>query len=64
MKYIKGKPVRDLVGEQYLKLHIAQEDKLLTISINEHIDGLTSPSYLEEIKQLYYRVCYILLIHL
>ncbi|XP_039292182.1 transcription elongation factor SPT6 isoform X2 [Nilaparvata lugens] len=55
IKYIKDKPVRDLVGDQFLKLFIAEEDKLLTFTINEHIDGLTSSSYLEEVKQLYYR---------
>ncbi|RZF40546.1 hypothetical protein LSTR_LSTR000425 [Laodelphax striatellus] len=55
IKYIKGKPVRDLVGDQFLKLFIAEDDKLLTVTIDEHIDGLTSSSFLEEVKQLYYR---------
>uniref|UniRef100_A0A146LTI5 Transcription elongation factor SPT6 n=1 Tax=Lygus hesperus TaxID=30085 RepID=A0A146LTI5_LYGHE len=55
MKYIKGKPVRDLVGDQFLKLQIAHEDKLLVVSISDHIGGHTSGSYIEEIKQLYIR---------
>ena len=56
MKYVKNKPVRDLTGDQYLKLTLAEIDKVITISINERIDGITSSSYLEEAKQLYYRV--------
>lgn len=55
MKYVKGKPVRDLIGDQFLKLTIAEEDKLLNITINQHIEGITTTSFLEEVKQLYYR---------
>ncbi|CAH0715376.1 unnamed protein product, partial [Brenthis ino] len=53
MKYLKKKPVRDLTGDQFLKLTIAAEDKLLEINISEQIEGNTGPSYLEELKQLY-----------
>lgn len=56
MKYVKNKPVRDLTGDQYLKLTIAERDKLLTITISDKIDGITSSSYIDEVKQLYYRV--------
>jgi transcription elongation factor SPT6 len=56
MKYVKNKPVRDLTGDQYLKLTLAEADGLITISISEKIDGITSPSYIEEMKQLYFRV--------
>ena len=56
MKYLKKKPVRDLTGDQFLKLSIAAEDKLLEISISEQIEGNTGPSYLEELKQLYQKV--------
>lgn len=56
MKYVKNKPVRDLTGDMYLKLTLAEADKMITISISEQIDGITSPSYIEEVKQLYYRV--------
>lgn len=55
MKYLKGKPVRDLTGDQFLKLHIAHQDKLLVVSISDHIGGHTTTSYIEELKQLYYR---------
>jgi transcription elongation factor SPT6 len=58
MKYVKNKPVRDLTGDQYLKLTLAEADRLITVSISEQIDGITSPSYIEEVKQLYYRVRY------
>jgi transcription elongation factor SPT6 len=56
MKYVKNKPVRDLTGDQYLKLTLAEADRLITVSIGEQIDGITS--YIEEVKQLYYRVRY------
>lgn len=56
MKYVRDKPVRDLTGEQFLKLSMAEEEKLLTITINENFEGNTSSSYIEEIKQLYIRV--------
>lgn len=48
--------MRDLVGDMFLKLSIAEHDKLITLTINDHIEGHTSGSYLEECKQLYYRV--------
>lgn len=57
MKYLKKKPVRDLTGEQFLKLTMAAEDKLLELSISEQIEGNTSSNYLEELKQLYQKVC-------
>ncbi|CAB3227158.1 unnamed protein product [Arctia plantaginis] len=53
LKYLKKKPVRDLSGDQFLKLTMAAEDKLLELSISEQIEGNTSSSYLEELKQLY-----------
>ncbi|XP_034831769.1 transcription elongation factor SPT6 [Maniola hyperantus] len=53
MKYLKKKPVRDLSGDQFLKLTIAAEDRLLEIQISELIEGNTSSNYLEELKQLY-----------
>lgn len=56
MKYLKKKPVRDLTGDQYLKLTMAAEDKLLHVSISEQIEGNTGPSYLEELKALYQKV--------
>lgn len=55
MKYLKSKPVRDLTGDQFLKLCLAEEDKLITLTISESIEGNTSASYLEEVKQFYQR---------
>ncbi|XP_065201238.1 transcription elongation factor SPT6 [Planococcus citri] len=55
VKYLKGKPVRELVGVEFLKLHIAEEDKLLKITFEDDIEGLTTGSYLEEMKSLYIR---------
>lgn len=48
--------MRDLTGEQYLKLTVAAEDKLLELTISEQIEGSTGPSYLEELKALYQKV--------
>ena len=55
MKYLKDKPVRDLEGEKFLRLCMAEEDKLITMSISEKIEGNTTGSYLEEVKALYQR---------
>jgi len=62
MKYIRRKPVRDLVRDDFLKLQMAEDDKLLTISFDEEVDGLGSLPYIEEVKQLYIRVSYIIYI--
>lgn len=56
VKYLKGKPVRELVGVEFLKLYTAEEDKLLKITFDEDMEGLTSQSYLEEMKALYTKV--------
>lgn len=55
MKYLKNKPVRDLRGDQFLKLCLAEENKLITLTISEAFEGNTSSSYLEEVKQFYQR---------
>lgn len=39
MKFLKNKPVRDLCGEQFLKLQMAEDDKLLVVTINDKIEG-------------------------
>jgi len=59
MKYLRRKPVRDLIKDDYLKLQMAEDDKLLTITFDEEVDGLGSLPYIEEVKQLYIRVCYL-----
>ncbi|KAG7162673.1 Transcription elongation factor SPT6-like [Homarus americanus] len=55
IKYLKDKPVTDLQGDQFLRLKCGVEDKLMTISLSDTIDGNTTISYLDEMKQLYYR---------
>ncbi|XP_026284387.1 transcription elongation factor SPT6 isoform X1 [Frankliniella occidentalis] len=55
LKYLKGKPVRDLSDEQFLKLVMAEEEKNITISFSDQIEGLTTASFIEEAKQLYLR---------
>ncbi|KAL1488885.1 hypothetical protein ABEB36_014678 [Hypothenemus hampei] len=55
LKYVKNKPVRDLTGDQFLKLTLAEEEQLLKITISNTIEGHTSNSYIDEVKQLYIR---------
>lgn len=56
MKYLLRKPIRDLVKDDFLKLQMAEDDKLLTISFDEDVDGIGFLPYIEEVKQLYIRV--------
>ena len=55
VKYLKDKPVRDLVGDQFLKLAMAEEDKLITLKFSDQIEGNTTKNYVEQMKQLYVR---------
>lgn len=56
LKYLKNKPVNTLKDDEYLRLKIAEQDKLLTVTINENLEGNSQNSvYLDEIKQLYNR---------
>lgn len=55
LKYVKNKPVRDLTADQFLKLTMAEEEQLITIKFSDNIDGHTSSSYIDEVKQLYIR---------
>lgn len=55
MKYLKDKPVSDLECEQFLRIHMADEDKLITLTISEIIEGNSCSNFLEEVKQLYQR---------
>ncbi|OXA61519.1 Transcription elongation factor SPT6 [Folsomia candida] len=55
MKYIKGKPVRDLKQDQFLKLTMAEEDKLINLVIGDQIKGITGDTYVEEVVQLFRR---------
>ena len=56
MKYLKDKPVKELCGDQFIKLVMAEEEKLLMIKFGDKITGLTGVNYVEEAKQLYYKV--------
>ncbi|XP_076154074.1 transcription elongation factor SPT6 [Alosa pseudoharengus] len=58
-KYLKNKPVKELTGEQFLKMCQAEEEGLLTMDINIDLMGVSGyggdPTYFDEIKQFYYR---------
>ncbi|CAL4068292.1 unnamed protein product [Meganyctiphanes norvegica] len=55
IKYLSDKPVTDLQGEQFIRIKSALEDKNLVITLSDTIIGNTTISYLDEIKQLYYK---------
>lgn len=55
MKYLKNKPVGDLEYEQFLRLFMGEDDKIITLTISETIEGNTCSNYLEEVKQFYQR---------
>ena len=55
LKFLKDKPVRDLVDDQFLRLVVAEQDKLLTIVFQTKIEGATTTSYVDEIKALFTR---------
>ncbi|XP_064461195.1 transcription elongation factor SPT6-like [Ornithodoros turicata] len=54
MKYLRYKPVRNLEGEQFLNLSLAEKEGLVKLSIVMDSDT-QSGTYLDEIKQLYYK---------
>ncbi|KAM4627878.1 transcription elongation factor SPT6-like [Polymixia lowei] len=57
-KYLKNKPVKELNGDQFLRMCQAEEEGLLTISICIDllgVKGYGDQTYFEEIKQFYYR---------
>ncbi len=43
----------ELIADDYLKLSIAENDKLITTKIGDTIPGITGPSFLEEAKKLF-----------
>jgi len=45
-----NKLVSDLTDDQFLKLHIAEEDKLLNVIIHEKIDTTRATNFLDEAK--------------
>uniref|UniRef100_A0A674C8C8 Transcription elongation factor SPT6 n=1 Tax=Salmo trutta TaxID=8032 RepID=A0A674C8C8_SALTR len=58
-KYLKNKPVKELSGDQFLKMFQAEEEGLLIINICIDLIGVKGyggdQAYYEEIKQFYYR---------
>ncbi|XP_067102313.1 transcription elongation factor SPT6-like [Osmerus mordax] len=57
-KYLKNKPVKELNGDQFLRMCQAEEEGLLTINICIDllgVKGYGDQTYFEEIKQFYYR---------
>uniref|UniRef100_A0A7N6FBA8 Transcription elongation factor spt6 n=1 Tax=Anabas testudineus TaxID=64144 RepID=A0A7N6FBA8_ANATE len=58
-KYLKNKPVKELNGEQFLKMCLAEDEGLLSIDICIDLIGVKGyagdQTYFDEIKQFYYR---------
>ncbi|XP_069040225.1 transcription elongation factor SPT6 [Lepisosteus oculatus] len=58
-KYLKNKPVKELNGDQFLKMCLAEDEGLLTIDICIDLMGVkgygSDQTYFDEIKQFYYR---------
>ncbi|KAH8266384.1 hypothetical protein KR038_000011 [Drosophila bunnanda] len=59
MKYVAKKPVGDLFGDQFIKLMMAEEEKLLEITFLEEFEGNANANgppgdYVEEAKALYH----------
>ncbi|EDV44490.1 uncharacterized protein Dana_GF20387 [Drosophila ananassae] len=59
MKYVAKKPVGDLFGDQFIKLMMAEEEKLLEITFLEEFEGNANANgppgdYVEEAKTLYH----------
>ena len=59
-KYLRNKQVRDLKDEQFLRLVESEAEGLLTMTLvmDEETDNPNIQTYFEEIRQLYYRVCW------
>ncbi|XP_037068025.1 LOW QUALITY PROTEIN: transcription elongation factor SPT6-like, partial [Pollicipes pollicipes] len=55
MKYMKDKPVSSLRDDQFLKLHMAEEEKLLVIDLGSKITNYAGQNYVDEAKGLYCR---------
>jgi len=45
-----------MTGDMFVRLTKAEEDGLLNIKIGESIKGMTNPNYVDELKQLCYKV--------
>ena len=55
-EYLSNKPAREFSADQFLKIMIAVDDKLSTLSIHERVEtNSSSTSFLDEAKSLYNR---------
>ncbi|CAM9309709.1 unnamed protein product, partial [Lampetra planeri] len=57
-KYLRNKPVKELKDDQFLKISLAVDEKLLEMEINIDMTGPgyeTDQTYFDEIKQFHYR---------
>ena len=54
-RFLKGKPVCELVSDQFLLLMTSEQDKLVTVHFDTDIVGSTSSSFASEVKQLFHR---------
>lgn len=60
-KYLKNKPVRDLRGDDFLKIEQAESENLIDVKVSIDIDygsekrNTASHTYLEEVRTLFYR---------
>lgn len=64
MKYLKDKPIRDLLGDDFLKLSIAENEKLIEITFSDQIEGNASLNYVDQMKRLYIRSVIIFVIRI
>ncbi|CAD6234366.1 GSCOCG00001857001-RA-CDS, partial [Cotesia congregata] len=53
VKYLKDKPVRDLVDHIWLKLLAAETDGLVTITFSDTVEGTLGSDFIIEFSQLY-----------
>ena len=47
--------MREISGDQFLRLVVGEQDKLVTITFQTNVEGATSSSYADEVKQLFQR---------
>uniref|UniRef100_A0ABD2WU03 Transcription elongation factor SPT6 n=1 Tax=Trichogramma kaykai TaxID=54128 RepID=A0ABD2WU03_9HYME len=55
MKYLKEKPVKELKGDEYLKLLVAQEDKLIELTFSDKFQTHGNTNYIDHVASLYQR---------
>ncbi|CAG5108685.1 Similar to Spt6: Transcription elongation factor SPT6 (Drosophila melanogaster) [Cotesia congregata] len=55
VKYLKDKPIRELVDNMWLKLLAAEKDGLIKMTLSDTVEGTSSSDFIEDFKQLYVR---------